>query len=51
MWALVRIRGSFPQDFATGNRRVWTVVVLFLPVIGVIAWYLADWSRRLERNT
>ena len=38
IWAIINILGSGAQ---TGEKVLWTVAVLVLPVIGLIAWYLA----------
>jgi hypothetical protein len=36
IWAIVNI---FQSGADTGNKVLWTVVVLLLPVLGVILWY------------
>ncbi|TKB28368.1 hypothetical protein FCL47_02435 [Desulfopila sp. IMCC35006] len=37
IWAIVNILQS---GAATGTKVLWTVIVLLLPVIGLIAWFL-----------
>lgn len=36
VWAIVNI---FQSNASTGNKVVWTVVVILLPVLGFILWY------------
>jgi hypothetical protein len=36
VWAIVNI---FQSSATTGNKVVWTVVVILLPVLGFILWY------------
>ncbi len=36
VWAVVNI---FQSSATTGNKVVWTVVVILLPVLGFILWY------------
>jgi hypothetical protein len=36
VWAIINI---FQSSADTGNKVLWTVVVLLLPVLGVILWY------------
>jgi hypothetical protein len=38
VWAIINIAGS---SATTGAKALWIVLVLLLPVIGLIAWYLA----------
>lgn len=38
LWAIVKTLGSSASDVA---KIVWTLVILVLPVIGLIAWALA----------
>lgn len=38
IWAIIKILGSSASDVA---KIVWTLVILVLPVIGLIAWALA----------
>lgn len=38
LWAIVKTLGSSASDAA---KVVWTLVILVLPVIGLIAWALA----------
>jgi hypothetical protein len=37
IWAIINI---FQSSADTGNKVLWTVVVLILPVLGVILWFL-----------
>jgi len=37
VWAIVNI---FQSSAATGNKVLWTVVVLVLPLLGFILWYI-----------
>ncbi len=37
VWAIIRIVQS---GASTGTKVLWTVLVLLLPVIGLIFWYL-----------
>jgi hypothetical protein len=37
VYAIVKIIGS---GASTGNKVLWTVIVLLLPVLGVILWFL-----------
>jgi hypothetical protein len=36
VWAILNI---FQSSAATGNKVLWTVLVILLPVIGFILWY------------
>ena len=38
VWAIVNVLQS---SASTGNKVVWTLVILLLPVIGFIIWYFA----------
>ncbi|MEQ8230908.1 MAG: PLD nuclease N-terminal domain-containing protein [Gammaproteobacteria bacterium] len=38
IWAIVKILGS---PASTGAKVLWTLVILLLPVIGLIIWFLA----------
>jgi hypothetical protein len=38
VWAIINIAGS---SATTGAKALWIVLVLLLPVLGLIAWYLA----------
>jgi hypothetical protein len=38
VWAVVNI---FQSSASTGNKVLWTVLVLVLPVLGFIIWYFA----------
>lgn len=37
IWAIIKVVGS---SATTGMKLVWVLVILFLPVIGLILWYL-----------
>ena len=36
VWALINI---FQSSVDTGNKVLWTVIVIVLPIIGFILWY------------
>ena len=36
IWAIINI---FQSSVSTGNKVLWTVVVLILPVLGFILWF------------
>jgi hypothetical protein len=38
IWALVKI---FQSSVSTGAKLLWTILILFLPVLGLIIWLLA----------
>jgi hypothetical protein len=38
IWAIVNVLGS---SASTGSKVVWTIVILLLPVLGLIAWLVA----------
>ncbi|KZB73435.1 MULTISPECIES: PLD nuclease N-terminal domain-containing protein [Thalassospira] len=38
IWAIVNIMGS---GASTGSKVLWTVLVVILPVLGLIIWFLA----------
>ncbi len=38
VWAIVNI---FQSSASTGNKVLWTVLVIVLPVLGFIIWYFA----------
>lgn len=38
IWAIISIIGS---SASTGHKILWTLLVLVLPVIGLIIWFLA----------
>lgn len=38
IWAIVSILGS---SVSTGNKVLWTLLVLVLPIIGFVIWFLA----------
>ncbi len=44
IWAIINI---FQSSADTGNKVLWTVVVLILPVLGVILWFL--WGPKTSR--
>lgn len=38
VWAIINI---FQSSATTGNKALWTLLVLVLPVLGFIIWYFA----------
>jgi hypothetical protein len=38
VWAIINI---FQSSASTGNKALWTVLVIVLPVLGFIIWYFA----------
>ncbi len=38
VWAIINV---FQSGAGTGNKVIWTVLILLLPVIGLILWLLA----------
>jgi hypothetical protein len=44
VWAIISI---FQSSADTGNKVLWTVVVLLLPVLGVILWYF--WGPKVRK--
>ncbi|CAA0102330.1 Uncharacterised protein [Halioglobus japonicus] len=38
IWAIVRVVGS---GAGTGEKILWTLLIILLPVIGLIVWYVA----------
>jgi hypothetical protein len=38
VWAIINI---FQSSATTGNKALWTVLVIVLPVLGFIIWYFA----------
>ena len=38
IWALLSVWGS---GASTGTKIIWTLVILILPVIGLLLWFLA----------
>lgn len=38
VWAIVNV---FQSSVSTGKKVVWTVLIIVLPVIGFIIWFLA----------
>lgn len=38
IWAIINVFGS---SASTGEKVLWTVLILFLPVIGLIIWLFA----------
>ncbi|MFD2207776.1 PLDc N-terminal domain-containing protein [Kiloniella antarctica] len=37
VWAIVKI---FQSNATTGSKVLWIVIILLLPIIGLILWYL-----------
>ncbi len=37
VWAIIRVVGS---SASTGKKVLWVVLILLLPVLGVILWFL-----------
>ncbi|WP_419902375.1 PLDc N-terminal domain-containing protein [Kiloniella sp.] len=37
IWAIVKI---FQSHASTGSKVLWIVIILLLPIIGLILWYL-----------
>lgn len=37
-WAILKVAGS---SAGTGAKAIWIVAILVLPVLGLIAWFLA----------
>ena len=44
IWAIINI---FQSSVSTGNKVLWTVVVLLLPVLGFILWFF--WGPKTSR--
>ncbi len=38
VWAIINVMGS---GASTGSKVIWTVLILVLPVLGLIIWFLA----------
>ncbi len=38
IWAIVRILGS---GATTGAKILWSLLIIFLPLLGLLIWYLA----------
>ena len=38
IWAIIQILGS---SVSTGKKVLWTLLVLLLPVLGLIIWFIA----------
>ena len=38
VWAIINI---FQSSASTGNKALWTVLVIVLPILGFIIWYFA----------
>lgn len=38
VWAIVNV---WQSRASTGKKALWTVLVILLPVIGLVAWYFA----------
>ncbi|MFZ1415726.1 MAG: PLD nuclease N-terminal domain-containing protein [Defluviicoccus sp.] len=43
IWAIVNVLGS---SASTGAKVLWTIAILVLPVIGLIAWLIAGPRRK-----
>ncbi len=39
VWAIINIFNA--RDASTGAKLLWTLLILFLPVIGLIIWFFA----------
>ncbi len=37
VWAIIRVVGS---SASTGAKVLWTVLILVLPIVGLVLWYL-----------
>ena len=37
IWAIVKVLGS---GASTGMKVLWTLLIIFLPVVGLIIWFL-----------
>ncbi len=37
VWAIIKI---FQSNATTGSKVLWIVIILLLPIIGLILWYL-----------
>ena len=38
VWAIINV---FQSGAGTGNKVIWTVLILLLPIVGLIIWLLA----------
>lgn len=38
VWAIIKV---FQSGASTGGKVLWTVLILILPVVGLILWFLA----------
>ena len=38
IWAIIRVIGS---SASTGSKVLWTLLIIFLPLIGLIVWWFA----------
>ena len=38
VWAILKI---FQSSASTGSKVIWTVIILVLPIVGLLLWYLA----------
>lgn len=38
IWAITRVIGS---SASTGSKILWSLLILVLPVVGLIVWYIA----------
>lgn len=36
--AIIKVMNS---GASTGGKLIWTLIIIFLPILGLIAWYLA----------
>lgn len=46
IWAIVRIVGSFAT---TGAKILWVLLILILPLLGLIIWWIAGPKDRAHR--
>ena len=44
IWAIISVVGS---GASTGKKVIWVLVILFLPLIGFIAWLLGPRAQRI----
>ena len=38
VWAILKI---FQSGASTGSKVIWTVIILVLPIVGLLLWFLA----------
>ncbi len=38
VWAILKI---FQSSASTGSKVIWTVIILVLPIVGLLLWFLA----------